>query len=184
MCAHRAGGASTYRFVCALAQSIFFELPLNSLEATERTHTTPKQPARANASGLYGGGCVWFADVRATTKRGYGCASVAVRAEKRATKSDKIIVLFSETETAKQNQKISFPFLFPLRGGGVGGGGARKMQGNFLVFAHASPRACPRRASLVVRIQFKIHSNFVQYTPPKFGIRRNGQSGVAPKARH
>ncbi|MDP2704238.1 MAG: hypothetical protein Q8P01_03360, partial [bacterium] len=41
--------------------------------------------------------------------------------------------------------KISFPFLFPLRGGGVGGGDARKMQGNFLVFAHASPRACPRR---------------------------------------
>jgi hypothetical protein len=27
----------------------------------------------------------------------------------------------------------------------VGGGDARKMQGNFLVFAHASPRACPRR---------------------------------------
>ncbi|PJA85649.1 MAG: hypothetical protein CO143_01270 [Candidatus Moranbacteria bacterium CG_4_9_14_3_um_filter_45_14] len=26
-----------------------------------------------------------------------------------------------------------------------GGGDARKMQGNFLVFAHASPRACPRR---------------------------------------
>ena len=25
------------------------------------------------------------------------------------------------------------------------GGDARKMQGNFLVFAHASPRACPRR---------------------------------------
>ena len=41
------------------------------------------------------------------------------------------------------------------------------MQGNFLVFAHASPRACPRRASLVVRVQFKIHSNFVQYTPRK-----------------
>src|SRR3989344_8079387 len=80
--------------------------------------------------------------------------------------------------------KISFPFLFPLRGGGVGGGGARKIQGNFLVFAHTSPRAWPRRASLVVRIQFKIHSNFVQYTPPKFGIRRNGQSGGAPKARH
>ena len=48
----------------------------------------------------------------------------------------------------------------------MGGGDARKMQGNFLVFAHASPRACPRRASLVVRVQFKIHSNFVQYTPP------------------
>ena len=83
-------------------------------------------------------------------------------------------MLFSETETAKQNQKISFPFLFPFRGGGVGGGDARKMQGNFLVFAHASPRACPRRIigslhhalracnSVLVRIQFKIHSNFVQ----------------------
>ena len=41
--------------------------------------------------------------------------------------------------------KISFPFLFPLRPRGVGGGDAGKMQGNFLVFAHASPRACPRR---------------------------------------
>jgi hypothetical protein len=37
-------------------------------------------------------------------------------------------------QTAKQNQKISFPFLFPLRGGGVGGGDARKMQGNFFGF--------------------------------------------------
>jgi hypothetical protein len=43
-------------------------------------------------------------------------------------------MLFLETETAKQNQKISFPFLFPLRGGGVGGGDARKMQGNFFGF--------------------------------------------------
>jgi len=34
-----------------------------------------------------------------------------VRAEKRATKSDKLIVLFSETETAKQNQKFPFHFL-------------------------------------------------------------------------
>lgn len=49
LCAHWAGGASTYRFVCALAQSIFFELPLHSLEVTKRTHTTPKQPARACA---------------------------------------------------------------------------------------------------------------------------------------
>ncbi len=56
-----------------------------------------------------------------------------------------MIVLFSETESGEAKPKISFPFLFPLRGGGVGGGGARKMQGNFLVFAHASPRACPRR---------------------------------------
>ena len=52
------------------------------------------------------------------------------------------------------------------------------MQGNFLVFAHASPRACPRRASLVVRIQFKIHSNFVQYTPPKLKIGIGSRNGV------
>src|SRR3990167_10204044 len=39
------------------------------------------------------------------------------------------------------------------------------MKGIFLVLAHASPRACTRRASLVVRVQFKIDSNFVQYTP-------------------
>ncbi len=56
-------------------------------------------------------------------------------------------------------------FLFSLRGGGVGGGDARKMQENFLVFAHASPRACPRRISFLVGILGKIHSNFVQQTP-------------------
>jgi hypothetical protein len=72
----------------------------------------PKQPARANASGLCVGACVWFANARTTTKRGYGSASVAVRAEKKANKSDKIMMLFSETETAKQNQKIPFHFFF------------------------------------------------------------------------
>ena len=36
----------------------FLEPPLNSFEATKRTHATPKQPARANASGLCVGGCV------------------------------------------------------------------------------------------------------------------------------
>ena len=55
---------------------------------------------------------MWFAEVRATTKRGYGGASVAVRAEKRAIKSDKMMMLFSETETAKQNQKFPFHFFF------------------------------------------------------------------------
>ena len=42
-------------------------------------------------------------------------------------------------DNGEAKPKISFPFLFPLRGD------ARKMQGNFLVFAHASLRACPRR---------------------------------------
>jgi hypothetical protein len=63
---------------------------------------------------------VWFAEVRVTTKRGYGCASVAVRAEKRATKSDKLIVLFSETETAKQTQKFPFHFFFRFAAEGWG----------------------------------------------------------------
>jgi hypothetical protein len=43
-----------------------------------------------------------------------------VRAEKRATKSDKIIVLFSETETAKQNQKFPFHFFFRFAAEGWG----------------------------------------------------------------
>ncbi|MDP2630889.1 MAG: hypothetical protein Q8P56_05800, partial [Candidatus Uhrbacteria bacterium] len=54
------------------------------------------------------------------------------------------IALFGDCN-GEAEPKISYPFLFPLRGGGVGGGDARKMQGNFLVFAHASLRACPRR---------------------------------------
>ena len=42
--------------------------------------------------------------------------------------------------------KISLPIHFRRRGGGRRRKeNARKMQGNFLVFAHASPRACPRR---------------------------------------
>ncbi|OGY08985.1 MAG: hypothetical protein A2782_01300 [Candidatus Blackburnbacteria bacterium RIFCSPHIGHO2_01_FULL_43_15b] len=55
------GGRGKHIQIClCLAQSIFFELPPNSVEATE---------------------------FQATTKRGYGCASVAVRAEKRANKN-------------------------------------------------------------------------------------------------
>jgi len=108
------GGWGKHIEICLCLSTIhkFFEIPLNSLEAKKRTHTTPKQPARANASGLCVGGCVWFVEVRATTKRGYGIASVAVRAEKRASKNFKTRLLFSETETAKQNQKIPFHFFF------------------------------------------------------------------------
>ena len=83
------GGWGKHIPICSChSQSIFFELPPHSFEATRRKHTTPKEPARANASGLCVGGCVWFADARATTKRGYGSASVAVRAEKRAIVSE------------------------------------------------------------------------------------------------
>src|SRR3990167_1518676 len=48
---------------------------------------------------------------RNTTERREEAPRLAVRAEKRATKNYKIIVLFSETETAKQNQKFPFHFL-------------------------------------------------------------------------
>ena len=102
------GGVSTYRFVCALHNPYLKSQHYTPSKSLSEHTQPPKQPARANASGLCVGGCVWFADVRDTTKRGYGCASVAVRVEKRANKNVKIRLLFSETETAKQNQK--FPF--------------------------------------------------------------------------
>src|SRR3989338_8498004 len=51
-------------------------------------------------------------------------------------------------------------------------------------FNSESPRAPCVRLVAFVRVHLEMQSNFVQYTPPKFGIRRNGQSGVAPKARH
>ena len=131
LCAHWAGGASTYRFCLCLSTIRIFRATTGSNEATKRTHTTPKQPARANASGLCVGACVWLAEFRATTKRGYGSASVAVRAEKKAIKSDKLIVLFSETETAKQNQKFPFHSLGRFAAEGWGEE-PEKMQGNFL----------------------------------------------------
>jgi hypothetical protein len=93
LCAHRAGGASTIRIVCA-SHNPLIEFPLSAVEGTE---------------------------FRVTTKRGYESASVAVRAEKRAIKSDKLIVLFSETETAKQNQKFPFHFFFRFAVEGWGG---------------------------------------------------------------
>jgi hypothetical protein len=88
---------------------------------------------------------VWFAEVRVTTKRGYGCASVAVRAEKRATKSDKLIVLFSETETAKQNQKFPFHFFFRFAAEGWGEETQRKCKEIF-GFLHTRVRERVRGA--------------------------------------
>jgi len=79
------GGWGKHIQIClCFAQSIFFELLMSTDEAT---------------------------DFRATTKRGYGSASIAVRAEKRANKNVIVRLLFSETETVKQNQKFPFHFL-------------------------------------------------------------------------
>ena len=65
----------------------------------------------------------------------------------KATKSDKIRLRFSETETAKQNQKFPFHFFFRFaaEGGREEGGAQEKCKEIFLASAHASPRACPRR---------------------------------------
>jgi len=50
-------------------------------------------------------------------------------------------------------------------------------------FSFESPRT--RGVRLVgVRIISKIHSNFVQYTPPKLKIGIGSRNGVAPQARH
>jgi len=79
------GGWGKHIQIClCLAQSIFFELPRPVNEATNS---------------------------RATTERGEEAPRSPLKAEKRATKSAKLIALFSETETAKQNQKFPFHFL-------------------------------------------------------------------------
>jgi hypothetical protein len=132
--------------------------------------------------------CV-FAEVRVTAKHRYGSASVAVRAEKRAIKSDKLIVFFSETETAKQNQKFPFHFFFRFAVEGWGGRRREENARKFFGFctrestsvseAH-SPRNRSVRGSLepprarrvrlvfkILRILSEIHSNFVQYTPQR-----------------
>ena len=95
---------------------------------------------------------MWFADVRVTTKHGYGSASVAVRAEKRATKSDKLIVLFSETETAKQNQKFPFHFFFRFAVEGWGGEAREKCKEIFW-FLHTRVRERVRGALVSITTQ-------------------------------
>ena len=86
------------------------------------------------------------------------------------------------------NQK--FPFLhFPLRGGGVGGGDAGKMQGNFWICPRESASAVEAQVLFVkiLRILSEIHSNFVQYTPQFFKLgfcrvrAKRGQSNIRPK---
>jgi hypothetical protein len=149
-----------------------FESPLNSLEATKRTHTTPKQPARANASGLCEGGCVWFADVRVTTKRGYGCASVAERVEKRANKNVKLIVLFSETETAKQNQKFPFHFFFRFAAEGWGEEARGKCKEIFW-FLHTRVRERVRGAFLCFTTQSERTRQFQATTRSARAISRH-----------
>ena len=76
--------------------------------------------------------CV-FADVRATTKHRYGTRLGRHKEMEQMGFNVITLLPFVEFPCGEAKPKISFLFLFPLRGGGVGGGDARKMQGNFLV---------------------------------------------------
>jgi hypothetical protein len=84
ICARTGGWVKHIQICLCLKHNPFIGLPLSAVEDIE---------------------------FRVTTKHRYGSASVAVRAEKRASKYEKIIVLFSEIEMAKQNQKFPFHFL-------------------------------------------------------------------------
>ena len=90
MCAHWVGGASTYSLF--VPQHNLYSLSHHqTLSKPLSEHTQPpKQPARANASGLCVDGCVWFAEYRVSTKHGYGCASVAMRWKKSEVKSSQV----------------------------------------------------------------------------------------------
>ena len=92
------------------------------------------------------------------------------------------IVIIHNMLAAKQNQKFPFHFLSapPLRSGKF------ERKENFWFLPRDRRERDEAQVSFVkiLRILPEIHSNFVQYTPQKFGIRRNRQSGVAPSARH
>ena len=81
-----------------------------------------------------------------------------------------------------QNQKFSFPFF-------AGSPHTPRRKRNckeIFGFGSATEGACEAQRLLVkiLRILSEIHSNFVQYTPPKLEIGIGSRNGVAPKARH
>ena len=110
--------------------------------------------------------------------------------------------------TAKQNQKFPFHFFFRFAVEGWGEETREKYKEIFwfctrspwsVSEAHwfASPRNRSVRRSLeplraprvrlavkILRILSEIHSNFVQYTPPKLEIGIRSQKGVGAKRRH
>src|SRR3989344_3346960 len=86
----------------------------------------------------------------------------------------------------RQNQNF-LPFKCSASRRGVWGEPQIKMIGNFWVLPRASlSSAAEAQGSFVkiLRILPEIHSNFVQYTPPKLKIGIGSQNGVAPQARH
>ena len=75
--------------------------------------------------------------------------------------------------TAKQNQKFPFHFFFRFAAEGWGEETQEKTQGNFLVFAHASLRACPRRIVSRITTQSERTRQFQVTTRSARAISRN-----------
>ena len=132
---------------------------------------------------------MWLAEVITTTKRGYECASVAVRVEKRANKNVKIRLLFSETETAKQNQKFPFHFFFRFAAEGWGGEEAREKCKEIFWFLHTRVRERVRGAhhwssgfnSKYIRTSFNTHrKNSESEETDKAGSRRRRDTNAFP----
>jgi len=85
-------------------------------------------------------------------------------------------------ERRNQNQKFSFPFF-------AGSPHTPRRKRNckeFLVLGSRPKGACEAQVSFVkiLWILSEIHSNFVQYTPPKLEIGIRSRNGVGAKRRH
>jgi|GEM_PF-2614607 len=93
-------------------------------------------------------------------------------AEKRATKSDKLIVLFSETETAKQNQKFPFHFFFRFAVEGWGEETRGKCK-EILLFLHTRVRERVRSALVSITTQSERTRQFQATTRSARAISRN-----------
>ena len=118
-----------------------------------------------------------------------------MRAEKRATKSGKLIVLFSETETAKQNQKFPFHFLSapptpPAEENKKGKENfwvlparvRERGRGAFVRITTQSERtrqfqATTRSARAKLGVLLEMGSNFFKQTPHQLKKRPRGNSG-------
>src|SRR3989338_7738305 len=93
------------------------------------------------------------------------------------TPKEKHPFLFQEKIHPRQIKKARDIFLWGCRGS------ARQWRNDTSVrFNPESPRA-PRVRLVGVRVAFKIHSNFVQQTPPKFGIQISAKNMVGAKRR-
>ncbi len=150
------------------------------------SQTSPKprsehEQRRAGIVSEASGQCEVFAKCERTIELSQDAETGAPRAdandgEKAGVKRAKMLnctySLFGGVKRRRQNQKF-LPFKCSASRRGVWGEPQIKMIGNFWVLPRASKaRAAEAQVSFVkiLRILTEIHSNFVQYTPPKFGM--------------